>query len=205
MRAIHRHLFQDVYDVHLFQDVYDVTVAILAAGRVGSLDSTRAVQEDAMTQSARITSTTTSEAERARQVEEAVHSVRMDGLDLAPEDAADAAEYVAGRISVDEYGSRTRARYGVPEEWGRGSGDPVAAFDAMWEAGTSLFGSYVWLAVTPTTSRPAIAGGRWPLTSSVSASRSTRSTWRFSESPWLGSSPESARARAGPCLTVPRG
>lgn len=23
--------------------------------------------------------------------------------------------------------------------------DPVAIFDAMWEAGTSLFGSYVWL------------------------------------------------------------
>lgn len=99
-----------------------------------------------MTQAARITSTSTSEAERARQVEEAVHSVHMAGLDLAPEDAADAADYVAGTITLDEYGSRTRARYGVPEEWGGGSGDPVAAFDAMWEAGTSLFGSYVWLA-----------------------------------------------------------
>jgi len=96
-----------------------------------------------MTQAARITSTSTSGAVRARQVEEAVHGVRMEGLDLAPEDAA---EYVAGTITLDEYGRRTRARYGVPEEWGRGSGDPVAAFDAMWEAGTSLFRSYVWLA-----------------------------------------------------------
>ncbi len=75
-----------------------------------------------MTQAARITSTSRSEAERARQVEEAVHSVRMEGLDLAPEDAADAAEYVAGRITLDEYGSRTRARYGVAEEDQRGSG-----------------------------------------------------------------------------------
>jgi len=75
-----------------------------------------------MTQAARITSTSRSEAERARQVEEAVHSVRMEGLDLAPEDAADAAEYVAGRITLDEYGSRTRARYGVAEQEQRGSG-----------------------------------------------------------------------------------
>ncbi len=60
--------------------------------------------------------------ERARRVEEAVHSLRMEGLDLAPEDAADAAEYVAGRISVDEYGRRTRARYGVPEGTVRASG-----------------------------------------------------------------------------------
>lgn len=74
-----------------------------------------------MTQAARISSTSTSEAERARQVEEAVHSVRMEGLDLAPADAADAAEYVAGTITLDEYGRRTRARYGVPEEDERGS------------------------------------------------------------------------------------
>lgn len=68
-----------------------------------------------MTQAARIDSTS-SEVERARQVEEAVHSVRMEGLDIAPSDASDVAEYVAGRISLDEYGRRTRARYGVPEE-----------------------------------------------------------------------------------------
>ena len=77
-----------------------------------------------MTQAARISSTSTSEAERARQVEEAVHSVRMEGLDLAPADAADAAEYVAGRITLDEYGHRTRARYGVPEDE-RGSAAPA--------------------------------------------------------------------------------
>lgn len=76
-----------------------------------------------MTQAARISSTSTSEKERARQVEEAVHSVRMEGLDLAPADAADAAEYVAGRISLDEYGRRTRARYGVPEEAEQGSSE----------------------------------------------------------------------------------
>ncbi len=34
----------------------------------------------------------------------------------------------------------------MPEEPGRASADPVAVFDAMWEAGTSLMGSYVWLA-----------------------------------------------------------
>jgi len=69
-----------------------------------------------MTQAAPISSTSTSEAERARQVEEAVHSVHMEGLDITPADVGDAAEYVAGRISLDEYGRRTRARYGVPEE-----------------------------------------------------------------------------------------
>jgi hypothetical protein len=84
-----------------------------------------------MTKAARVTSTSTSEAERARQVEEAVHSVRMEGLDLAPEDAADAAEYVAGRITLDEYGRRTRARYGVPEESQRGSGAPDRAVAAV--------------------------------------------------------------------------
>ncbi len=97
-----------------------------------------------MTEAAPITST--SEAERARQVEEAVHSGRMEGLDLAPEDAADAAEYVAGRITLDEYGRRTRARYGVAEEPQRGSADPVVIYDAMREAGTSLMGSFAWLA-----------------------------------------------------------
>ena len=37
-----------------------------------------------MTQAARITSPSTTEAERARRVEEAVHSVRMEGLALSP-------------------------------------------------------------------------------------------------------------------------
>lgn len=84
-----------------------------------------------MTQGARTSPTATSEAERARQVEEAVHSVRMEGLDLAPADATDAAEYIAGRISLDEYGRRTRARYGVPEESpGVGGGQTSAAAPA---------------------------------------------------------------------------
>lgn len=77
-----------------------------------------------MTQAARITSRSTTEAERARQVEEAVHSVRMEGLALSPAAAADAAEYVSGRITLDEYGRRTRARYGVPEDE-RGSAAPA--------------------------------------------------------------------------------
>jgi hypothetical protein len=59
-----------------------------------------------------------SEAERTRQVEEAVHSVRMEGLDLTLAGAADAEEYIAGRMSLDEYGRRTRDRYGVPHEVG---------------------------------------------------------------------------------------
>ena len=77
-----------------------------------------------MTQAARITSPSTTEAERARQVEEAVHSVRMEGLALSPAAAADAGEYVSGRITLDEYGRRTRARYGVPEDE-RGSAAPA--------------------------------------------------------------------------------
>ena len=84
----------------------------------------RSTEEDVMTQAARITSPSTTEAERARQVEEAVHSVRMEGLDLSPAAEADAAEYVAGRITLDEYGRRTRARYGVPENE-RGSAAPA--------------------------------------------------------------------------------
>lgn len=69
-----------------------------------------------MTQAALLASPSTTVAERARQVEEAVHSVRMEGLALSPAGAADAAEYVSGRITLDEYGRRTRARYGVPED-----------------------------------------------------------------------------------------
>lgn len=65
--------------------------------------------------------TSTTQAERARRVEEAVHSIRMEGLDVSPEGAADAAAYVAGTITLDEYGRRTRARYGVPEVADQGS------------------------------------------------------------------------------------
>lgn len=113
-----------------------------------------------MTQAAHSSPTSTSEAERARQVEEAVHSVQMEGLALDPADEADGAEYVAGRITLDEYGRRTRHRYGVPEEPQQGrSADPVAVYDAMREAGTSLAGSYVWLA--DHADRPAEADRWW--------------------------------------------
>lgn len=36
--------------------------------------------------------------------------------------------------------------------------DPVSIFDAMWEAGTSLMGSYVWLADHASSTEEA---GRW--------------------------------------------
>ncbi len=55
----------------------------------------------------------TTSAQRARFVEEAVHSLRMEGLDLAAVSRAVAAAYVAGRITVDEYGRRIRARFGA--------------------------------------------------------------------------------------------
>lgn len=51
--------------------------------------------------------------ERARWVENAVHSLRMEGLKLSSQSASDAQEYVAGRLTLDEYGRQTRARYGL--------------------------------------------------------------------------------------------
>jgi Antitoxin VbhA len=61
-------------------------------------------------------SNTTADAEqfeRAQRVDEAVHSVQMEGIDVTPAWQADAAEAVAGRISTEEFGARTRSRYGV--------------------------------------------------------------------------------------------
>lgn len=78
-----------------------------------------------MAEAARVGSTSSGVAERARRLQEAVHSVRMEGLDLTADDAADAAEYVAGRIDLGEYGRRTRARYGVPEADRPGPAGPV--------------------------------------------------------------------------------
>lgn len=49
-------------------------------------------------------------AERARWVEEAVRSLRMEGLDVTPEWEADAADVVSGAIAADEPVRRTRAR-----------------------------------------------------------------------------------------------
>ena len=51
--------------------------------------------------------------ERARIVEDAVHSGEMEGLQVGPEFQADADEYVAGRIDSHELVARTRARYGL--------------------------------------------------------------------------------------------
>ncbi|MCE1180464.1 MAG: hypothetical protein LWW86_15725 [Micrococcales bacterium] len=60
-------------------------------------------------------------------------------------DAVDARDYAAGRLDYAEYAERVGARHRgsvhVPE-----SPDPVAVYDGMWEAGTSLMGGYVWLA-----------------------------------------------------------
>ncbi|MHB8184552.1 MAG: antitoxin VbhA family protein [Dermatophilaceae bacterium] len=67
-----------------------------------------------MTTTTHTTSAAAAEAaDRARRVAEAVHSVRMEGLDVTPEWEADAAEAIAGRISADDLVSRTRARYGI--------------------------------------------------------------------------------------------
>ncbi len=74
-----------------------------------------------MTQTARSVATSTTETERARFASEALHSVRMEGLDATPEGERDTEEYVAGVIDADELVHRTRARYGVPEMTEQGS------------------------------------------------------------------------------------
>jgi hypothetical protein len=52
-------------------------------------------------------------AERARRVEDAIHSGRMEGLDVTSATRADAQEYAEGKISARELRARVRARYGV--------------------------------------------------------------------------------------------
>ena len=52
-------------------------------------------------------------ADRAEWIAEAVHSVRMEGLDVTPAWEADAAQVIDGRIDADELVRRTRARYGL--------------------------------------------------------------------------------------------
>ena len=51
--------------------------------------------------------------QRAWNVENAVHSVQMEGLDVTDEWRADAVAVVAGHISADEFVTRTQARYGI--------------------------------------------------------------------------------------------
>ncbi|MCL2464253.1 MAG: hypothetical protein FWF28_04195, partial [Micrococcales bacterium] len=53
------------------------------------------------------------ETDRAWNVAQAAHSIEMEGLHVSTASMADAEEYVAGRIDIDEFGARVRARYGV--------------------------------------------------------------------------------------------
>jgi len=57
--------------------------------------------------------TPSSEAQRWFALEQAEHSGEMEGLHVDPATRADAAEWVAGRIDVDELVARGRARYGL--------------------------------------------------------------------------------------------
>jgi hypothetical protein len=52
-------------------------------------------------------------ARRERAVADAAHSSAMEGLESGPEYRADAAEFIAGDIDIDELGRRTRARWGL--------------------------------------------------------------------------------------------
>ena len=51
-------------------------------------------------------------ARRKRAVDEAVHSNHMEGLELDKTGKADMAEFVSGRIDVEELLERGRRRYG---------------------------------------------------------------------------------------------
>ena len=57
----------------------------------------------------------TTEGERRRRVDEARHSMAMEGLAVSAAGLADAEEYVAGGIDSDERVARARARYGLGE------------------------------------------------------------------------------------------
>lgn len=59
-------------------------------------------------------------------------------------DEADARAYAAG-LSWGEYTARVEDRHAGQVRL-RGSRDPVAIYDAMYEAGTSLIGAYRWMA-----------------------------------------------------------
>jgi len=57
--------------------------------------------------------TPSTEAQRRFALEQAEHSGEMEGLHIDPATRADAEEWVAGRIDVDELVARGRARYGL--------------------------------------------------------------------------------------------
>ncbi len=66
--------------------------------------------------------------------------------DDAEADTRDAIDYAQGRIELDEYVARVLSRRPyTPTEEGPAI-DPVALYDSMDDAGTSLMGSYAWLA-----------------------------------------------------------
>jgi hypothetical protein len=52
-------------------------------------------------------------AERARRIEDAIHSGQMEGRNVTPATRADAQEYVEGKISARQLRGRVRARYGL--------------------------------------------------------------------------------------------
>jgi|CXWJ01.1.fsa_nt_gi hypothetical protein len=52
-------------------------------------------------------------AERKRAVESATHSLEMEGLALPAESAADAADYIAGKIDAEGLVDRARVRHGL--------------------------------------------------------------------------------------------
>jgi hypothetical protein len=52
---------------------------------------------------------------RAKIIGDGIHSLAMEGLAVTPETKADAAEYIAGNITMDELGRRVRARYGITD------------------------------------------------------------------------------------------
>jgi hypothetical protein len=57
--------------------------------------------------------TLSTEAQRWFALEQAEHSGEMEGLHVDPATRADAEEWVAGRIDVDDLVARGRARYGL--------------------------------------------------------------------------------------------
>lgn len=57
--------------------------------------------------------TPSTEGQRRFALEQAEHSGEMEGLHIDPATRADAEEWVAGRIDVDELVARGRARHGL--------------------------------------------------------------------------------------------
>ena len=54
-------------------------------------------------------------SDRKRMVEESLHSVRSTWIEGTAQTLADAEDYIAGRITLEDWGRRARRRHGVPE------------------------------------------------------------------------------------------